>query len=207
MGQEQSNNRSKIESVRQENVPYTSYSLNKSVPNSKRERAKLEDIVVVSGGGNRGQNLMHSQEDPDLKKLKELPFFYPLLRGSVTAPAAREVDMFERLDPKPTLKMCLRYEDHLRQCAEAVSFDQDMLSTRIRETEAYCTSVLRLVSKRHMDLTLAINQVKKVEEMCFTVKRIDVNCKRLVPMMERLNSILPDEERLEHFSSHMHSIQ
>ena len=207
MGQEQSYNRPKTvktESVRQESVPYTTYSLNKSASNSssKRERSKLEDIVIVSGGGNRRR-----QEEPDLKKLRELPFFYPLLRGSVTAPVPREVDMFERLDPKPSLKMCLRYEGHLRQCAEAVSFDQDMLSTRIREIEAYCTAVLRLVSKRHRDLTSAINQVKKVEEMSLTVKRINVNCKRLVPMMERLNSILPDEERLEHFSPHPHSIQ
>lgn len=207
MGQEQSTGRLETDSAGKNNVPYTSFSVNKS-PNSNRrsrERAKLEDIVVVNDGGNRG--IVPRHEDPDLKKLKELPFFYPLLRGSVTTPAPREMDMFDRLDSKPALKMCLRYEDHLKQCAEAVSFDQDMLSSRIREMESYCTSALRKITKRHRDLTAAMNQVKKVEEMSQTMRRIEVNCKRLIPMMERLNSILPDDERLEQFSLHPYTIQ
>ena len=200
MGQDQSTGRPGTEN----NSPYTVHSVNKS-PNSGRERAKLEDIVVVNDGGNRGMQPRH--EDPDLKKLSELPIFYPLLWGSMTTPFVREMDIFDRLDSKPALKMCLRYEDHLRQCAEAVSFDQDMLTSRIREIDAHCTSVLRKVTKRHKELTSTMNQVKRVEEMIQTVKRIDVNYKRLIPMMERLNSILPDEEKLEQFSLQPHTIQ
>lgn len=199
MGQDQSS--SLAGQMGHPNVPYTKYSVEKNddTKSKTKQRAKLEDIMVVNAPTGTTK-IVSKKEDRDIKKLNNIPFFYPLLRGTINAPASKDLEFFDKFDPRPGLSLCLRYEKHLKQCAEAVSFDQHMLSSQIREMDVYCVSVLRRVNDRYKRLSQAAVQLKKVEEMSANLKRIDANLKRLVPMMERLNNILPEEERLEEFS-------
>ena len=205
MGQDQSS--SLAGQMGHPNVPYTSYSVEKDDGKLKpKQRAKLEDIMVVNAPtGN--PKVVSKSEDTDIRNLNKLPFYYPLLRGTVNVPAARELEFFDKFDPRPCLSLCSRYEKHVKQCAEAVAFDQHMLSSRIREMDAYCAKVLRKVTERHKRLSQAAGQLRKVEEMNANLRRIDANLKRIVPMMERLNNVLPEDERLEEFSQVPYSIQ
>lgn len=164
-----------------------------------KQRAKLEDIMVVNAATESCKGASKN-EDEDIRNLSRLPFCYPLIRGTVSATAAREFEFFDKFDLRPCLLMCSRYENHLRQCADAVSFDQNMLSSRVREVDAHSAVVLRRVSERFKRLSHEAGQLRKVEEMNANLKRIDANLKRLVPTMERLNNMLPESERLERFS-------
>lgn len=205
MGQDQSS--SLAGQMGHPNVPYTTYSVDKDDGRPKsKQRAKLEDIMVVNAPtGN--PKIVCKSEDPDTRNLNKLPFYYPLLRGTINVPAARELEFFDKFDPRPCLSFCSRYEKHLKQCAEAVAFDQHMLSSRIREMDVHCAAVLRGVNNRYKRLSNADGQLRKVEEMNANLRRIDANLKRLVPMMERLNNVLPEDERLEEFCLAPYSIQ
>ncbi|XP_068710744.1 BLOC-1-related complex subunit 5-like [Montipora foliosa] len=203
MGQDQSN--SLAGQTGHQNV--TSFSVEKedSKPRPK-QRAKLEDIMVVNAPTGTSKSATKG-EDEDIKSITRLPFYYPLLRGTVNVPAARELEFLDRFDPRPCLSLCTRYEQHLKQCAEAVAFDQNMLSSRVREIDAYSAAVLRRVNDRFKRFSLEAGQLRKVEEMNANLRRIDGNLKRLVPTMERLNNMLPEGERLENFEVFSGTVQ
>ena len=192
------------------NVPASAHPVGKvkddDGKSKSKQRAKLEDIMVVNAPTGKTK-LVSKNEDHDIRNLNELPYFLPLLRSTVNVPASRDLDFWDKFDLRPCLSLCSRYEKHLKQCAEAVSFDQQMLSSQIREMDTYCASVLRRVNDRYKRLSQVAMQMKKVEEMNTNLRRIDANLKRLVPMMERLNNVLPDEERLEEFALSPYSIQ
>ncbi|XP_020912181.1 BLOC-1-related complex subunit 5 [Exaiptasia diaphana] len=196
MGQEQSTSQTGASSSPSD-IPYTSYSVEKTNIKSKtlKNKSTLDDIYVVSEGQRPHQNI-----DEDLKNLQLLQHCKPVLRASVQASTPKEFESLERFDLTPLLKLCTRYEDHLRQCAEAVSFDQDMLSSRIKEVDVNCAAVMSAVSDRYRRLVHVSAHLKKVQEMSQTLRRLDFNIKRIIPMMDRLNNLLPEDEKLEPFN-------
>ena len=85
------------------------------------------DIVVVTDGAPS----LPTVDTAELR-LNAIPPFAPLLNGSVV-PSATAVSQLTLLDMQHVFALCARYQDHLRQCAEAVAFDQNALCVRVKE--------------------------------------------------------------------------
>jgi hypothetical protein len=94
----------------------------------EKEGPPTHDIVVVKEG-----QIDFDKTDPELQKLEDIAVFLPVMRGSLNIPNLRDGDTLDRLDPKQVLMMCVRYQEHLKQCAEAIAFDQNALCVRIKE--------------------------------------------------------------------------
>ncbi|KAG8305193.1 hypothetical protein J6590_074746 [Homalodisca vitripennis] len=87
------------------------------------------NIVVVKPAATQET----ADKDVDILRLQSIPMFLPIMRGTLTLPAARDPEVLERLDPGALYHLCLHYQNHLNHCAQLVADDQAIITHRIKE--------------------------------------------------------------------------
>ena len=89
-------------------------------------------IVVVAAASSYNDKV-----DPEIERLDRIPVLQPIIRNILDNPrlggGSVDVETLEKLDPQCLLQLCLRYQEHLKSCAEAVAFDQNALCVHIKE--------------------------------------------------------------------------
>lgn len=151
-----------------ESIPYTSYSVDRrpddrsaspqprlissqehgrSSPRQPSQGSPAHRIVVVAEGA---QPTLEDTMHMELQKLQDIPTFLPILKGTTAGISQVDHDptQIEKMDPKYLMQLCVRYQQHLKQCAEAVAFDQNSLTARIKEIDSEVTSIMSALLER-----------------------------------------------------------
>lgn len=160
-------------------------------------------IVVHSGKAVKEDSL---EDDPHLRRLNDIPVCFPLLKGPSSVPTADKHPPSKhpappsttiRLNYKDALMMALRHQEHLRKCADAVSFDQSSLCTRVKEIDFAVNTLMVMLTERQKKYAKLAEQVSKTGEILQTVKSIRTNLEHMVPALNNINQNLPSELKLE----------
>jgi uncharacterized coiled-coil protein SlyX len=207
---------SSLRSQRDEEIPYTQYSISKPIDSSHSPRQsprphktqrpvvkqdkdgpQKHEIVVVADG-----YIPVKDPDPELTKLNTIPVFFPIIRTSLNFPMGnKDTDILDKLDHKQVLLLCLRYQDHMRQLAEAVAFDQNALCIRVKEMDHTIQVLMNALVERQKKYSKYVEQFGRVTETLTTLKKIQKSMSDIVPKMDMLNRLLPASEQLEPFST------
>ena len=162
------------------------------------DASPVGDIVVVKSGKNATKD-QQIVKDCDIVKLKNITTFSPLMKSSLSGNSVTDFEMINRLDSRPAHALCARYEKHLKLCADAVVFDQDAISHRVKELDSHSMSVLRKVSDRHKKLQSQMHFISTIQDVKRNIDRVEMTLQDIIPLMERLNEMLPEEDRMEPF--------
>lgn len=216
---------SNLRSQRDEDIPYTTYSISKPIdgvaPNpysdddhpdeSPRASPRSHNRHRHSQKGDREGTPKHDivvvtecgpmQKDPDpeLTKLNAIPVFHPVIKRSVNGNRG-EMEFIEKLDHRQVLLLCLRYQEHLKQLSEAVAFDQNALCIRVKEIDCLMHVLLNSMTERQRKFSKYAEQFQRVSETLSILNRVKGSIDNIIPKMKRLNQILPESEQLESFS-------
>ncbi|CAD5215065.1 unnamed protein product [Bursaphelenchus xylophilus] len=153
---------------------------------------KHSPIVVVNS---MGHPVGDPKDDEDLKKLKEIPRFNPLLLGVL--PGQRDSpSIFNKVDPKYIARFVHRLQQHFSACHKAVSSNQTQLINEITNADQKTSALLRrvsLCSKKYESFT---NDLKRVELLDNQLNDVQRQLNDLLTGMQSLNLLLKESDRL-----------
>ena len=92
--------------------------------------------------------------------------------------------------------MILRYQYHLTECAEAVSFDQGVLTKQIKETDALALRIYKSSNEKNKACEKAISQIETVKDLSNTLNQIEKNMSTVIALFKKVNKNFPMEDQI-----------
>lgn len=59
------------------------------------------------------------------------------MRGALNIPTVQDPEVLDKFDHQVILRLCQRYQEHLRLCSEVVSAEQNAITQRMREVHSF----------------------------------------------------------------------
>jgi hypothetical protein len=132
----------------------------------------------------------------ELRKLEQLHKFWPILRS--TLEYEQPMETFEDgLSHKEVLRLCNLYKDYLSTIAQDTANQQKSLAGRMKDLEMFSAGILQQLQRRQEKIDKLLPHLQKVTEMSVQIdeaRRLLGSC---VPLMNKINSLLPEDEKLE----------
>ena len=127
-------------------------------------------------------------------RLMNCPTFSPLLKSSINGtdsiPLSTEMEHIMSHSSMNDLSCYL--QDYLKECSEAVKFDQTSLNSRIKEVYHVSNAVLTNMIARQKTFSKLSEMSKKSDNLSFHLQSIHVNLEQSVELANDVNSLLPE---------------
>ncbi|XP_056630865.1 BLOC-1-related complex subunit 5 [Diorhabda sublineata] len=199
-------------------LPYISYTVNRPIgdspkltnkqliksktsrrihqPKPGKTKTSAHNIVVVRGAT---ATSAATEKDPEIVRLQRIPMFLPIMRATLSLPAARDPEILERLDPTPIRNLCLKYQHHLTAAANLVATEQNQITLRIREVDAEIVKIVIAATDRQKKYAKYAEKLSKVTELSHQLNQCHLLLNQTLESIETLNNYLDVEDRLEPF--------
>ncbi|KAH7727011.1 loss of heterozygosity 12 chromosomal region 1 protein [Aphelenchoides avenae] len=158
-----------------------------------RRRASQKSQIVVVNASN--QPLGDPADDADLKKLKEIPRFFPILKGCL-AGHRDSPEIFTKVDHRYIFRFLNRLQQHFAICSQAVATEQTAIYAKVAEADHMIHNIGRKLSQNTRKFEVLCNELKKAEAISAQLDDIQVLLQEILPQVELLNDLLPEAERL-----------
>ncbi|XP_065222886.1 BLOC-1-related complex subunit 5 [Planococcus citri] len=207
-------------------LPYISYTVNRPIGDSPKKKpparrlsrgkslasatssrkAKKKPQVPMSSSGH---NIVVVKEaaaqptksnDPELITLQRIPQFLPIMRATLSAPAARDPEVLERLDSTPLCNLCHLYQNALNKCATEVSSEQDKLTKQIIRVDKKSSQIMSTFTERQKAYAKYADKFGKINDVVKQVEKCNATLKETIKKIQQANDALPDDLKLEPFA-------
>uniref|UniRef100_A0A915CLL6 BLOC-1-related complex subunit 5 n=1 Tax=Ditylenchus dipsaci TaxID=166011 RepID=A0A915CLL6_9BILA len=135
------------------------------------------------------------KEDEELKKMKEIPRFFPILKGVL--PAFKDSpEILTKIEPKYIYRFLHRLQFHFSVCSRTVSSEQSSISTQIVEVDQLIGNLSKKMTQTTKKYDYFTAEMKKAELLNQQLDSLQLLFQEIIPGLIFLNEILPDAERL-----------
>ncbi|KAH7939107.1 hypothetical protein HPB52_005870 [Rhipicephalus sanguineus] len=186
-------------------VPYVSSTVNNPIGDSPKLSSKSPAHLLRNSPRPSPKPRPHSYAGTSghsivvVKEGSSIPQFWPILKGSLHSPIICDSDVGERLDHRAVNRLASRYQEHLRQCAELVSTEQNALAARIREIDYAVSTLSTMMTERQKKFGKYVEQLLKVHELSNLLQTTESSLAKTIEQLDQLNRLLPPDEQLEPF--------
>lgn len=173
-----------------------SNSVPKKPSSFKKPKSSTAHNVVVVHSAAKDPGVEFNAE---IQRLKSIPMFLPVMRGTLSLPANRDPEVLERLQPAHLKNICSTMQTHYNTHAKRIANDQLQLAAKVKEVDGEIVRVMGLMVEKQKLYATYAESFSKVRTISQQLTRCNTLLNQNIESMEQLNLMLDVDDRLEPF--------